>query len=314
MMFRNSVRLILSNFSNVWKLLLYYVICTIISFAILYPIASPIISKLSAAHVFTDIQTLFNGLFSQPNEMATSLDQVFVTIGEVFSANARDFLPNYILFGVVVLFVMPFIYGLGELTISEVLYGFMTSQTNYGFTACFIRKLGKACVLNLSKMIFTVPMNIITILSLYGVVKLLATKLIGNIVAAVFVMLLIIVYIAFKNTLFSCWTPATAVHNVGPFKAMILGWRAVFHNFWSIFSTAVAVMIFAIVVNFIFGVFTFTIAFVVTMPLTIFTWYVFHMVAYFSNQGMRFYVYPDMFITPKRIKEQETIKRLKFYL
>ncbi len=314
MMFRNSVRLILSNFSNVWKLLLYYVICTVISLAILYPIASPIIAKLNAAHVFSDIQLLFNGLFSQPDQIAVTADQIMVTIGEVLSANADKFILNYVFFGIVVLAVMPFLYGLGELAISEVLYGFMTSQTNYSFTGCYIRNLGRSCLLQLTKMITVLPINIITVLSLYGVVKLLATGLIGNILLSVLICIVIVAFVAFKNTLFSCWTPAVAVHDVGPFKALKMCFRTVFHNFFSVFSTAIAVIVMAITVNFIFGLFTFTIAFVITLPLTIFVWYVFHMVAYFSNQGMRFYVYPDMFITPKRIKEQETIKKLKYYL
>ena len=212
MMFRNTVRLILTNFSNVWKLLLYYIICTLVLVGILYPIISPVIVKLSQAHVFEDIQSLFNALFSAPTTMIVSANQILVTIGQVLSANASIFVANYVLFGIIVVVVAPFIYGLGELAASEVLYGFMTSQAHYGFTACFIRKLGKSCLLQLAKMLFIVPINIGIAFAFYGIIKLCATGLIVNILISVLIFLIIILFVAFKYSLFSCWAPAMAVH------------------------------------------------------------------------------------------------------
>lgn len=314
MMFRNTVRLVLTNFSNVWKLLLYYIITTIVLVGILYPIVNPVFVKLSQANVFSDIQALFNAIFSEPNNIVKSANQILVTIGQVLKVNANIFMANYILFGFIVVIVAPFMYGLGELAINEVLYGFMTSQTQYGFTASFIKKIGKSSLLQLAKMLFIIPLNVIIVFAFYGIVKLCATGLIVNIFLSILILIATFAFIAFKNSLFGLWAPCMAVHNVGPYKSLCLAIRSLFHNFWSVFSTAITLLVVSIAANFIFGVFTFTAGFVITLPLSIFALYVFNMVAYFSNQGMRFYVYPDMFITPKKIKEQETIKKLKFYL
>ena len=38
------------------------------------------------------------------------------------------------------------------------------------------------------------------------------------------------------------------------------------------------------------------------------------MVSYFSSCGMRFYVYPDMFISPKKFEEQDKVKKVKYII
>jgi len=35
------------------------------------------------------------------------------------------------------------------------------------------------------------------------------------------------------------------------------------------------------------------------------------MVSYFTSQGMRFYVYPDLFVSPKHFEEQDKLRKIK---
>lgn len=314
MKFNNTVRLVLTNFSNVWKLLLYYIICVVISTLLLYPVVSPIFVKLSEARVFVELQTLFNGIFSQPTGFIKAFYDILITIGQVLAVNANTLLFNYILTFVLLYLILPFMFGLAELAVGEVLYGYMTSQTTYSFTGAYFRNFGKSCVYSLAKLPTRVVLNLIFSFAIYGIIRLLA---LGNIVytlLGVLIFLACLVLYSFVITVFTCWMPALAVNGGSVYKAMFKGWRAVFRNFFSTFSNALAIVMCALVINFLFGVFTFTTALIVTLPLTVYSVTVYGMVAYFSNQGMRFYVYPDMFVTPKKIKEQETIKKLKFYI
>ncbi len=314
MKFSNTTKLVLTNFSNVWKLLLYYIICTCVGFFALYAAVKPVWVKLADARVFADLQLWFNAIFSQPTQVVTSFHDILITIWQVITVNAPAFVWNYI-FTVALLFViLPFLYNLADLAIGEVLYGYMTSQTTYSFTGSFFRKLGKSVLYSLARLPFEIVAKVLFIAMCYGVVKLWATGTILNIFFGVLVLMLALIVLTFKVTTFTCWMPAIAVNDTGIFKSMRVGFLAVFRNFFSTFSNAVVLVLCALVVNFFFGVFTFTIGLVVTLPLTMYAFIVYGMVSYFSNQGMRFYVYPDMFVTPKRIKEQETISRLKFYI
>ncbi len=314
MKFSNTTKLVLTNFSNVWKLLLYYTICTVIGFLALYAAVRPIWLKLDEARVFEDLQLLFNAIFSQPTGLVTSFNDVLNTIWQVITVNASTLVWNYVFTLVLIFVILPFMYSLADLAIGEVLYGYMTSQTTYSFTGSYFRKFGKSVLYSLARLPFEIVTKALFIAMLWGVVKLWATGTILNIFFGVIVFMLTLVVLTFKVTTFTCWMPAVAVHDTGVYKSMKMGFFAVFRNFFSTFSNALVLVLCALVVNFLFGVFTFTIGLAVTLPLTMYAFIVYGMVSYFSNQGMRFYVYPDMFVTPKRIKEQETITKLKFYI
>ncbi len=312
MMFRNSVRLLLTNFSNVWKLLVYYIICTVFTVLICVPILSPIVGKLSEANVFGDFWALANSMFYNPGDIAYTINDVINNFISVISSNASQFLVNYILFGFVIFFVAPFIYGLGSLPMGDVLYGFMTSQVRYTFTGSYIRNLGKSSLYCLTKNLFILPLNLIIVAVAYGILKLATMNSIGYVFLAVLVFAMFLMLIALKVSLFNCWMPGMAVLNVGPFKALKISFKSVFRKFGSIYSTAILFALLAVGVSFCLGVFTFLIALIVILPLIVFTFIVFQMVAYFTSQGMRFYVYPDMFISPKKFEERDTIKKIRF--
>lgn len=314
MMFRNSVRLLLTNFSTVWKILLYYAICVFVTAAIFVPILSPIISKMTAAGVFADMSTLFNSFFSQPSSVIPGINDIFSKIGEVITTNANAFLGNYICIGIMVFLVIPFIFGLPDLAISETLYGFMSSQTSYGFFACFIKNLGKSSLLQLTRLITTVPLNIIITAILVGIIKLFTLGGFVNVICAFFIFIMFLALVAAKIAYFLAWVPAIVTKDVGPFKALKLCHKATCRNYWKVFSTCILLVIIAFVFNFFFGIFSLGAALFITIPMTVFMFAIFGMVEYYGSMGMRYYVYPDMFVSTKRIEEQEGIKKTKYLL
>ncbi len=312
MMFRNSVRLLLTNFSNVWKLLVYYIICTVLTVLICLPILSPVVGKLSEANVFGDLWALANSMFYNPGAIAYTVDDVINTFVSVISSNSAQFLVNYILFGFVIVFVAPFLFGLGSLPMGDVLYGFMTSQVRYTFTGSYIRNLGKSCLYCLTKIIFVLPLNLLIVAVAYGVLKLATMSSIGFVFLAILVFAVFMMLVALKVSLYNCWMPAMAVLNIGPFKSLKISFKSVFRKFGSIYSTAILFTLLAVGMCFGFGIFTFLLGLIVIIPLIVFGFMVFQMVSYFTSQGMRFYVYPDMFISPKKFEERDTIKKIKF--
>ncbi|MBQ3047805.1 MAG: hypothetical protein IJD48_02190, partial [Clostridia bacterium] len=125
---------------------------------------------------------------------------------------------------------------------------------------------------------------------------------------------LLLCVIAFKYTLFSCFMPSIAVLDCNVFRALDKNFKVVFKNFFRIFSNCITLVLTALVVNLIFCVFSFGVSLVVTLPLTAVVFVIFQMVSYFSSCGMRFYVYPDMFISPKKFEEQDKVKKVKYII
>lgn len=313
MIFRNTVRLLLTNFSNVWKALLYYFICFSLTIGVCYVVAEPIINALSNANVFSDLISIINGFFYHPDTIVKSIDDVFNTSLSVLSNNLQ-FTFNYIFLIVWLFFVFPFTLDLAQLAFGEVLYGFMTSKVKYSYTGRFIKNIGKSSIYSLVKYLLQFVFYAVIFGLIVLIVKIALLKSILFIFLDFLLVAITICFIAFKNTLFSCWMPAIAVLDCNVFKALKRNFSCVFKNFFNIFSNCFVLVLTAIVLNFFFSVFTFGIGIIFVLPLTAFVFVIFQMVSYFSTQGMRFYVYQDMIVSPKKFEEQEKMKELKFLI
>ncbi len=311
MIFRNTIRLLLTNFSNVWKVLLYYVICISLSFCVCYFLASPIIAKLVEAQIFVEFGQAFGGLFSKPLQAsAATFEQLFQRVGEVLTTNIQ-FRFNYIFLGVWTLFIFPLTLDFAQLASGEVLYGFMTSQVKYNWTGRYIKNIGKSVLYSMLRYCVVLVFNVVALGGIYYTIKFASAGDIRYALLSVWVFALVIVTLALKQALFSCWMPSIAVLDKNVASALSQNFSCVFRNFWNIFSTSLLLVILAIVINLLCAVFTLSVALVVTIPATAFMFVVFQMVSFFSTQGMRFYVYPDMFISPKRFEEQDNIEKMK---
>ena len=107
MTFRNSVRLLLTNFSLVWKILLYFGICFCVFVAIFIPILGPIVSKLTTAGVFEELNEIFNMIFTSPSDVITAVENVYIHFFAVLRDNASVLMVNYVFLGIVVFILIP---------------------------------------------------------------------------------------------------------------------------------------------------------------------------------------------------------------
>ena len=277
-------------------------------------LAFPIIQKLSQANVFNDFLTIVNNFFNNtPTSTAVSLQSVNQTFFDVLSSNTQ-FTFNYIFLAIWLLFVFPFTLDLAQLPMGEVLYGYMTSQTKYSFTGRFIKTLKKSALYSLVRFFVLLIINCISFGLVYLIIRLATTGNVLNLLLDGVLLACLLVVIALKYALFSCWMPAIAVLDSKVLVALGQNFSTVFRKFGSIFSTSILLVVLAMVFNLIFGVFSFTVSFIITIPITAFVFGIFQMVSFFSSQGMRFYVYPDMVISSKTFEEQMNIENTKYLL
>ena len=311
MTFRNSVRLLLTNFSLVWKILLYFGICFCVFVAIFIPILGPIVSKLTTAGVFEELNEIFNMIFTSPSDVITAVENVYIHFFAVLRDNASVLMVNYVFLGIVVFILIPFFFGLFELALNDCLYGFMTSQSQYGFTATFIKTFVKSMALQAVKLLIMVPINVLIIGILYGIIKLFALGGLVNIICAFIVFVMSLIVISMKITLFSCWTPSMVVNNTNPFIALGNGIKVACKNYWKNLSNVLVAVLIAFVINFFFGLFSLGAGLFLTVPITVVSFAIIGMIIYFNGRGMRYYVYVDTFVTTKKLEEQDKTQKLK---
>lgn len=313
MIFRNTFRLIITNFSLVWKLLCYYFICFVITLLFCGAVAYPILAELNSANVFSDLISLINNFFvSTPAQTATTFESVGQTINGIISSSNYTF--NYVFIGIFVFFIFPVMFDMAVVPAGEVVYGYMATQTKYSFSGRYFKSFLKSLKFSLTRYFVTLPFNIILLFLVYAMVK-VATM--GNILYILLVVLLLgvlILTLALRSALFSCFAPSYDIVNKDVFSALKENFKCVKNKFGSIFSTSILLVLICFALNLIFAVFTLTVGLLVTIPFTVFMFVVFQMVSFFSAEGERYYIYTDTLIKPKTFEETQDVERLKFLI
>lgn len=309
MMFRNSVKLLFSNFATVWKLLLYYLIITLIGVGLVAPVFSSVVEVFRSHNFFevlVDLLTTFN--------LGTNILSIFASFGTVISTLVacildyfviHTWLAVYLTFLFVVL--LPFLYELGGIAAGEILYGYMSSQAQVNFTGRIFSSVRKSFKYILAKLLIATPINILIFFLIYKVFAL--TALGGTIKFAVPLIITLVLCLLFtlRLVLFSGWLPALIVNDCGVWSAFARGIRAVGRRFFRTFSTMLVFVLLNICIDVLFG----SIAFLLLVPLGVYFVYIIDFVMFYGSQGMRYYVDADTIISPKRLEEVDKFKRCK---
>ncbi len=309
MMFRNSVKLLFSNFATVWKLLLYYLVITLIGVGLVAPVFSSVVEVFRNHNFFeilVDLLTTFN--------LGTNLISIFAGVGTVFSTLVacivdyfvvHTWLAVYLTFLFVVL--LPFLYELGGIAAGETLYGYMSSQAKVNFTGRIFTSLKKSFKYIMAKILVATPINLLVFYLIIKVFEL--TTLGGTIKFAVplIITLVLCLLITLRLVLFSGWLPALIVYDCGVWSAFARGIKAVGRRFFRTFSTMLIFVILNICIDVLFG----SIAFLLLIPLGLYLIYIVDFVMFYGSQGMRYYVDSDTIISPKRLEEVDKFNNCK---
>lgn len=309
MMFRNSVKLLFSNFATVWKLLLYYLVITLIGVGLVAPVFSSVVEVFRNHNFFeilVDLLTTFN--------LGTNLISIFAGVGTVFSTLVacivdyfviHTWLAVYLTFLFVVL--LPFLYELGGIAAGETLYGYMSSQAKVNFTGRIFTSLKKSFKYIMAKILVATPINLLVFYLIIKVFEL--TTLGGTIKFAVplIITLVLCLLITLRLVLFSGWLPALIVYDCGVWSAFARGIKAVGRRFFRTFSTMLVFVILNICIDVLFG----SIAFLLLIPLGLYLIYIVDFVMFYGSQGMRYYVDSDTIISPKRLEEVDKFNNCK---
>ena len=308
-MFRNSVKLLFSNFATVWKLLLYYLVITLIGVGLVAPVFSSVVEVFRNHNFFeilVDLLTTFN--------LGTNLISIFAGVGTVFSTLVacivdyfviHTWLAVYLTFLFVVL--LPFLYELGGIAAGETLYGYMSSQAKVNFTGRIFTSLKKSFKYIMAKILVATPINLLVFYLIIKVFEL--TTLGGTIKFAVplIITLVLCLLITLRLVLFSGWLPALIVYDCGVWSAFARGIKAVGRRFFRTFSTMLVFVILNICIDVLFG----SIAFLLLIPLGLYLIYIVDFVMFYGSQGMRYYVDSETIISPKRLEEVDKFNNCK---
>ena len=309
MMFKNSIKLLCANFAQVWKLLVYHILSIGVCIGLLAIFHKEFIGYFNFAYNESGLFSVFEtGTLYGTGNIASALTKVADFAVLYFRVMFADNIGIGVFFLLVVFYILPVLMNIGKFVTCELVYGYMSACQKQSFTGTFIKTLKSSVPYSLVKVLYALPFNALTFLSMWGL-----TRINNNVFDYIMPFAFVIVpslFMAFKETFNAGWAPAKVVYNQNTGKAYSIGMRAVLRRGDKVFSTAFIFYLLAIVLSVVLGLYSLIIILPIISPL----FHIFEMVSFFSSQGMRFYVDNDTILSPKKLEEVDKIEDAKYLL
>ena len=316
MMYKNSMKLLFSNFNIVWKVLLYVIVMFLIVFGLAYATALPVFNVLVNSGFVESVKSLFETFINNLNgvDLFRGIGELSIHFVDTIFANFHS-IGIYIILFIFEIFVFGrFLMGLTHLTISEMLYSSMSSNLKVGFLYTLFTNFRKIILLELSKFIITFPLDMLIGYVIIMCFKLFAIKGIVAFLTPFIIVLVSVVLISFRVALFSCWVPMIAVKNGNIFVSLVKSFKLQQRRFFKILGNSVGLVLTILIINVFATLFTLGVGVILTIPLSYVWLDTFQMVSYYGSYGMRYYVDSSTIIEPRKMNETDTVKSAKYVI
>ena len=314
MIYKNSLKIMMSNFVLVTRLLVLMLVAGIVLFGLFYLLAYPVINVLELQGWFAaigDIHYSFLQTFNLSeaiNELGYELFNFFGIIGN----NFRSLAFNVISLILLIILTLAFLGNFYDVAVSNSLYHGMSNNTKVKLLPSMISTFRNNMKYNLLSLVAKLPVKLgifAIIVYLMNVVRFSG----GWAIFAPFVILLAYLILkAFELVLFAGWVPAVVVFDKGVVSAFEKGIKVNTRNFVKMYANSFYIILTIVVINVVVGVATFGVGLIVTIPASILLRNSFAMVVFYSNYGMRYYVDESNVIVPAKLEQTDRARALKY--
>ena len=314
MLFKNSVKILLSNFNIVWKMALYFIVVFALCIAGLYFLISPILEIIGEAGFFSQIIDLYSDFLSNLNltEALETLSQILDNLFAFVVENISQLWFYFIGIAILIFFINFILFNLSNMASCMSLHLYIGSMTKQSFFASFSENFGKNLKFQLCNFLVTFPFNFLYVGLFVLTLKLFGISFFLDIIALLVIVVGLVALIALKNSIFVAWLPSMVVMNYGVFKSLKLGIKTVFKRFGRVFGCMVGYVITILVLNLSVGLFTLMTGLIISIPISFLLYNVIGMVVIYEGQGMRYYVDVYNVVTPQKKEITDKLKDMKY--
>ena len=312
MMYKNSLKLIFSNFSLVWKLLIYFLIGASICGVISYFLSGLVSNNLGITETISQIPEMIKRI-PETFDLRTffiNLREVLINCLTIIINNFQNIWYWAILYVVLFMLVPSVIFDFYLMSTCNVLHFYMGSCVNFAFTASIFMNFKKNFRYQLASVITLFPLKILTYAIVVNSFVLLKFSGILGFFAPFIIVSIFVLLTAFRISIFSGWVPYIVIKNTGVMSGLCNGIRYIRKRLAKIFASSIGLVLTIIVIS-ILGMFTYGVSLIITIPASFLFIATFNMVAYYTSSGLRFYVDNNNVYAPKKSEMVESYKIYK---
>ena len=305
MIFINSLKLFKSNWLKVLKFLLYYVVVWGLCFALFLPVffafKDLIVGNFESAEI--GMFGVFSG--SVGGNIQKIVAVVFSTFVEAFHVNV-----GLAIYGLIVGFILlPFLINVGKYALCNSLYYYMTSNNQMGFLSALVKGLRKSIPFAIVKTMYNLLFITVLGFTIFGLTRIVDEAYVKYALWLVIMFALVLFYSLEQVTILG-WIPAIIVFDCNVFRAYLKGIKAAARHFGNMLGIATLFFLIFWAITMVFGFYSLAII----IPVMACVLCVYDMVAFFTSQGMRFYITPNKILTPKKLEEVDDINKTAYIL
>lgn len=314
MIFKNTFKLLLTNFNLTYKILLHKLIVFLLSLGIAGTIGAPFLLHLTELNFFPYILNETIELFENIN-----IGNIFIYFKTIFNEiifTLKNLDINLLINSLIAIFSFFVVYGLlsglSELAVIDCLNSNMSSKTKLSYFKSLISKILKSFAMNIVKFVMFIPYIICIALLFYY--SFIFYDLYGGIAKVLIPFLLFLSFVLITGFYISLnlgFSPSIIVNGESIFKSFKRGFCAIKKKYIRVLSTSVMIVFVLTIFNLFFSVFSFFAGLILTLPITSLVMNLFKIVSYYECNGMRYYVGENI-RTPLKVCEQDKMKKLKY--
>lgn len=316
MIYKNAVKLTMSNFALVSRVFILWLINFAIIFGLSYAFTLPVINLLQSNGWFANLSGYYD-TFLQSLNLQTAFSNLGLLMNDfvqILNVNWNSIAFN--IYGLVFTLVIlgSFLSGLYNVAVSNSLYFSMSNNIKYKFLPSYISTLRLNVKYNLLSLFIKLPAILFIIVIVLYSLNLLFVGGVVTFFAPFIILLIYFVLGSLYMAIFSTWTPSLIIFDNGLFNGLKKAFKITFRKFKKVFANAFYVLLTIFVVNIFSAIVTFGVSLIITIPMSILLVNAFGMVVFYSNYGMRYFVDEFNVIVPAKLESTEPMKNIKFII
>lgn len=314
MIFKNTFKLLFSNFALTYKVLIHKLIAMLLAFGIAGTIGTPFLMHLTETQFFTYILNQLVLMFENINlgNIFICFKNIFLEIIVIFKSLDISLLFNALISIFAFFAIFGLFGGISELAVIDSLNSNLSSKTRLSYFKSLISKTFKSFLMSIIKFFICIPYFVCVLLIFYfGFISFDIYGDLFKILIPICMFLAFVLVTGMHLTILAGFAPSIIVNDEGVFKGLIIGFNSIKKKFFKVLSTSVMLVFILTLTNLIVCVYSFFAGLILTIPISYLIVCLYKIIAYYESNGMRYYV-GDGIRTPLRKGEQDKIKKIKY--
>lgn len=297
MLYKNSVKLLTTNFGLVWKQLVYSLLCLAISIVSAVLFLGPVVDCLKSAGWIKEVTTIFETVYVNISELGAVVENAFI---HFFKIIAQNFSTLWVYFALmfVVSYMLPMVLlNYSQFVLAKVVGDQMSSLMQSGYTKTIFESGKQGMLYAIAKCIYDLPFVIVKLAILFFYFT-FAKGIVLTIALLSLSVLLFILVEAVRISMFTCFAGYVIETGKNPFKGYFKSLVVVGKQFGRVLSNTIAVILSIVFINSFIGLFTVLSGLLITIPASMVFCAIYYQVVYFSVQGKRYYLTNSLIVNP----------------